>query len=281
MPEQERPQAGARFTNRVAVVTGGGAGVGAATARRFAAEGAAVVVVDINGDAADTTTSAIRSSGGRAESVVADVSREDDAARMIAMALDHFGRLDILHNNAAALGLDVYGRDGSLPDLELDVWDRTFAVNARGPLLGCKHAWPAMRAVGGGAIVNTVSVAAFHGGEDHAAYGSSKAAVVALTRYVAATYGPYRIRCNAVAPGLILSETARAVLGPEDMVEYEAERALPWAADPEDVADVVTWLASEESRCVTGHTIAVDSGILATRPRDAMKRWDALRGIGH
>jgi NAD(P)-dependent dehydrogenase (short-subunit alcohol dehydrogenase family) len=148
------------------------------------------------------------------------------------------------------------------------------SVNTTGVVLGCKHAIPVMRASGGGAIVNTVSVAALHGGDDHAAYGSSKAAVVALTRYVASMYGPDRIRCNAVAPGLILSETALAVLGPEELAEFAIERALPWAAEPEDIAAVVVWLAGEESRCITGQTVVADSGIMSRRPRDILKGWE-------
>jgi NAD(P)-dependent dehydrogenase (short-subunit alcohol dehydrogenase family) len=140
-------------------------------------------------------------------------------------------------------------------------------------LLGCKHAVPVMRAHGGGAIVNTASVGAMHGGDDHAAYGTSKAAVVSLTRYVASMYGPDRIRCNAVAPGLILSETAKEVLTEHQLAEFQVERALPWAAEPEDIASVVSWLLSDDARCLTGETVVVDSGILARRPRDSMAAW--------
>ena len=121
--------------------------------------------------------------------------------------------------------------------------------------------------------MNTVSVAAFHGGEDHAAYGVSKAAVVSLTRYVASMYGRDGIRCNAVAPGLIMSDTSKRMLTEHDMAEYAAERALPWAAEPDDIASVVCWLASDESRCITGQTIAVDCGLTARRPRDMLREW--------
>ena len=267
-----------RFAGRVAVVTGAGSGVGAATARRLAAEGAAVVVADIDATTAKAGAAAIAQAGGEALAVLVDVAEEDAVRDMIARAVEAYGRLDILHNNAAALGAATYGRDVAVADLDLEVWQRTMAVNTNGVLLGCKHAVPAMRAAGGGSIVNTVSVAAFHGGDDHAAYGTSKAAIVALTRYVASMYGPDRIRANAVAPGLIMSATSKAVLSERDLAEFAVERALPWAAEPEDVAATVVWLASDEARCITGQTIVVDSGILARRPRDVLKDWDAALG---
>jgi NAD(P)-dependent dehydrogenase (short-subunit alcohol dehydrogenase family) len=262
-----------RFVGRCAVVTGAGAGVGRATALRLAAEGAAVVVADIAAEAARGTVDLISQAGGEAVDQVTDVSDEESVRAMVARAVETYGRLDILHNNAAALSADVYGRDLGVVELDLQVWNRAMAVNAGGVLLGCKHAVPAMRASGGGSIVSTVSVAAFHGGDDHAAYGSSKATVTALTRYVASMYGRDAIRCNAVAPGLIMSQTARAALSEEQLAEFAIERALPWAAEPEDIAAVVTWLCSEEARGITGQTIVVDSGILSRRPRDVMAAW--------
>jgi NAD(P)-dependent dehydrogenase (short-subunit alcohol dehydrogenase family) len=265
-----------RFDGRVAIVTGSGSGVGAATAERLAEEGASVVVADIRGDAASATVDRITSTGGVAFAVSLDVTDESAVRAMVATTVGRFGRLDLLHNNAAALGADVYGQDVQIAELELDVWNRTLAVNATGALLGIKHAVPAMRAAGGGAIVNTVSVAALHGGDDHAAYGVSKAAVVSLTRYAASMYGRDQIRCNAVAPGLIMSETSRAVLTEHDLAAFAAERALPWASEPADIADAVTWLMSDESRCITGQTIVVDSGIMVRRPRDTMAEWEAV-----
>jgi NAD(P)-dependent dehydrogenase (short-subunit alcohol dehydrogenase family) len=193
---------------------------------------------------------------------------------MVAATVAAFGRLDHLHNNAAALGPEVYGRDGKIHDLDLEVWNATLGVNTTGALLGIKHAVPAMRRAGGGSIVSTVSVAALHGGADHAAYGVSKAAVVNLTQYAASMYGADGIRCNAVAPGLILSETSLAVLDERQLAKYAAERSLPWAADPDDIASVVVWLLGDESRCVTGQTIVVDSGLMARRPQDSMVAWE-------
>jgi NAD(P)-dependent dehydrogenase (short-subunit alcohol dehydrogenase family) len=263
-----------RHRGHVAIVTGAGSGVGRATATQLAAEGASVVVADIDLAAGERVAAAIRDAGNTAVARAVDVSDQGAVAAMVEFAVAQFGGLDILHNNAAALGRDVYGRDVAVADLDLEVWDRTLAVNLRGVLLGCKYAVRAMRPRGGGAIVNTASVGAMHGGDDHSAYGVSKAGIVSLTRYVASMYGPDRIRCNAVAPGLILSETAKEALTDHQLAEFEVERALPWAAEPEDIANVVCWLASDDARCITGETVVADSGILARRPRDSMAAWE-------
>jgi NAD(P)-dependent dehydrogenase (short-subunit alcohol dehydrogenase family) len=272
-----------RFGGRVAIVTGGGGGVGRATALRFAAGGAQVTVTDIVADAAEASAEAVRSAGGTALAVTADVSDEAQVAELVGRTVAAFGRLDVLHNNAAALG-EAHRRDRDLVDLAVDVWDVAMAVNARGVMLGCKHAVPAMRASpvlggggdGGGVIVNTASVSGLVGGDTNAAYGASKAAVVALTRYVATMYGAEGIRCNAVAPGLIMSDIAREALSDHQLAERAAERLLPWPAEPEDIAGVVCWLASDEARGITGQTLVVDSGITAHRPHHAMKRWEAV-----
>lgn len=264
------------FAGKVAVVTGAGGGVGRAAALGFAAAGAAVVVADVRSESAAATADLVVEGGGRAIAVATDVSDEDSVRSLMDHAVSTYGRIDVLHNNAAALGADVYGRDMRIDELPLEVWERSMAVNATGVLLGCKHVVPVMRRNGGGSIVNTVSLAAMHGGDDHAAYGASKATVVALTRYVASMYGPDSIRCNAVAPGLILSETSRAALSDRQLSEFAVERALPWAAESEDIANIVIWLSSEQARAITGHTIVADSGTLSRRPRDVMAAWEAF-----
>lgn len=266
-----------RFAGRVAVVTGAGSGVGRATALRLAAELAEVVVADIDESAATAVVAEIAARGGRGTAAVVDVASEDDVRGLVELTRREFGRLDLLHNNAAALGADVYQRDMAIEDLELAVWERTMAVNATGVLLGCKHAVGLMRSSGGGSITNTASVAAFHGGDDHASYGASKAAVTSITRYVASMYGPDGIRCNSVAPGLVMSETAKAALSDEALAEFAVERALPWPAEPDDVANLVAWLGTDEARCITGQTIVIDSGLLARRPRDIIARWERAK----
>lgn len=262
-----------RFAGRVALVTGAGSGVGRASVLRFAAEGAAVVAADIRGDAAEQTAAAARELGAQALAVTVDVADEEQVAAMVAAAGEAFGRLDVLHNNAAALGTDVFGRDGDLVALDVEVWDRTMAVNARGVMLGCKHAVPLMRAGGGGAVVSTASLSGFVGDDGRAAYGASKAAVVALTRYVATMYGADGIRCNAVAPALILTPLALERMSATDLAQKACERVLPEAARPEDIAAVVAFLASDDAGCITGQTLVADAGTLAHRPDHAMRAW--------
>ena len=177
-----------------------------------------------------------------------------------------------MHNNAADIGLA--GDDNDLLGLDVAVWDRRMAVNARGVMLGCKHAVPALRAAGGGVIVNMASVSGLLGTDTNAAYGSSKAAVIGLTRYVATMYGPEGIRCVAVAPGMVLTPALSAM--PERrLAQFAAERLLPWPLEPDDLAAVVTWLASDEARGITGQTIVVDAGVTAHRPRPSMNAWQA------
>jgi NAD(P)-dependent dehydrogenase (short-subunit alcohol dehydrogenase family) len=258
-----------RFTARTALVTGAGSGIGRATARRLAAEGAAVTVADIDPETAAETAELIAGEGGRARAVTADVASEADVRAMTGAAASG-GPLDVLHSNAAVLSRDVYGRDQDLTGMDVDVWDRTLAVDLRGAMLCVKHAIPHMRP--GAAIVFTTSVSALVGDTDHAAYGAAKAALISLTRYVATMYGKRGIRCNAVAPALVLTEAAKRAMSPERLAEKAAERLLPDACEPEDVAALVAFLASSEARCITGQTIVIDGGTTAHRPEHAIRQ---------
>src|SRR5580700_4245745 len=207
-----------RLSDRVAIVTGGGGGIGGATAHALAREGAAVLVVDINDAAAERVVLEIESTGGRALAFRADLSEEADVMAAIAEAVARFGRLDVLHNNAALTDSVFLGRDTAVPDLALDVWERTMAVNLRSQMLTCKHAVPEMARGGGGSIINMSSGAAFKGDRTRTAYGVSKAGVSALSMYVATSHGKQGIRVNTIVPGLIITDAVRGHLT-EKMVE--------------------------------------------------------------
>jgi NAD(P)-dependent dehydrogenase (short-subunit alcohol dehydrogenase family) len=252
-----------RFRDRVALVTGGASGIGRACAERLAAEGARVAVLDIRAPEA----AGLRLPG---LPLVGDVSVESDVRDAVAATIEAFGRLDVLHSNAAVLSREVYGRDHDLLDMDVEVWDRTMAVNLRGAMLCVKHCVPVMAS--GGSIVLTASVSGLVGDTDHAAYGSAKAALMSLTRYVATMYGGRGIRCNAVAPGLVLTDIARRVMTPELLAEKAAERLLPDPCEPEDIAALVAFLASSEARCITGQTVVIDSGTVAHRPEHAIRQ---------
>jgi NAD(P)-dependent dehydrogenase (short-subunit alcohol dehydrogenase family) len=259
---------------RVAIITGAGSGLGRAVAQRMTREGAHVVVADINGDSASRAVTEIEAAGGSAMAATVDVSAEDDIRRLVHDTVARFGRIDILHNNAAALGMEVFSGDNDVIDMEVDVWDRTMAVNLRGAMLGCKHVIPVMRDNGGGAIVNTASLSALIGERTHLAYACSKAALGALTRHVATQHGHENIRINSVAPGLMMTPVVHERLDEHELAAFRAERLVERATEPDDVANLVVFLASDKARCITGQVYVIDGGTLAKRPRMAMRDWD-------
>jgi NAD(P)-dependent dehydrogenase (short-subunit alcohol dehydrogenase family) len=257
----------ARFTGKVAIVTGGGSGIGAATAKQLAREGATVTVGDIDPQAAQRVADDIADAGGQARAHVVDVSNADQVQAMVADTVAAYGGLDILHNNAAAL--DQNRLDQDILSMDLATWDRVLAVNLTGAMLGCRFAIPPMIERGGGAIVNTASAAAFYGSRSLAAYGTSKAGLVALTRYVASAYADEGIRCNAVAPGVVVDAAAQQAMGgPRGprLKRYSDAHLTARPGYPEEVAAAVAWLASEEAAFVTGETLRVDGGLTAISP---------------
>ena len=184
-----------RFNDKIAIVTGAGSGIGRATARRLAAEGAAVTIADIDEAGAGATVELIRTDGGTARAQATDVAEPEAVERMVADTVAAYGGLDLLHNNAAAIQLNLTDQD--VVTMPLETWHMAMRVNLDGVMLGCRFAIPAMLERGGGAVVNTASVAATYGSKSLAAYGTSKAGVVALTRYVATAYADRNIRVNA------------------------------------------------------------------------------------
>jgi NAD(P)-dependent dehydrogenase (short-subunit alcohol dehydrogenase family) len=255
-----------QLDGKVASITGAASGVGAATAALMAARGAAVVVADINADGARAVADRINAAGHAAIATATDVRSEADVRAMVDAALARFGRLDVLHNNAAALGNDVLGQDVDLVTMTVELWDLTMAISLRGVMLGCKYALVPMLAQGSGVLINTASVAGQTGDVKRAAYGSAKAGVETLTKYVATMYGKRGIRCNAIAPGLILSPPAVANLTPEMLEATLRNRLVARAGTPEDIAAMAAFLASDEAGFITAQTINVDGGVLAHHP---------------
>ena len=254
------------LAGRVAIVTGAASGIGRASAIALARAGACVVVADLDATGAGRVAAEIASGGGRARAQQADVSDAGAVAAMVAAAVEGFGGLDILHNNAAASDPAVIGSDGELADLDLAVWERTLAVNLRGPMLGCKYAIPRMLARGGGAIVNTSSASGLTGDLARVAYGVSKAGVDSLTRYVATQYGKRGIRCNSIAPGVIATPALEANIPPQMIAIYEQSHLTPRLGSPEDIANAVVFLVSDAAGFITGQTLCVDGGLLAHHP---------------
>ena len=262
-----------RFQGKVAIVTGGAGNIGAATVRLLAAEGARVTVADVSLDRAAELVAEIVDGGGVARAQAVDVADPVQVEAMITDTVAAYGALDVLHNNAAAI--DLNARDQDLVTMDLDTWDRVLAVNLTGPMLGCRYAIPRMVERGGGVIVNTASAAAFYGSTSLAAYGTTKAGIVALTRYVATAYAPQGIRCNAVAPGVVVSRerqdaaaaaAAAAADGESPLARYVAGHLTGRLGYPEEIAAAVAYLASDDARFVTGETLRVDGGLTVRSP---------------
>jgi len=252
-----------RLIDRVAIVTGGGGGIGGAAARALAREGASVLVVDIDEAAAGRVALGIDQAGGTAAAFRADLSEEADVLATIAAVAARFGRLDVVHNNAALTESDFLTRDTAVTDLALDVWERTMAVNLRSQMLMCKHAIPLMVRGGGGSIVNMSSGASLKGDRTRTAYGASKAGVNALSMYVATSHGKQGIRVNTIVPGLVITDAVRAHLDERMLAGLGKATLTPYLGQPEDIADLVVFLASDQSRYITGQMIVIDGGMSA------------------
>lgn len=254
-----------------ALVTGGGRGIGRAVALRLAAGGTGVTILDLDPESGAEVVKQIRDSGQRAQLVTGDVSLEDDVSRAVLAAVDAFGPVGLLVNNAAAFRPGEIDRDRGLVDMDPDVWDRMFAVNVRGAMLMCKHVVPVMAERGGGVVLNMASRSAFVGDDRTPAYGCSKAALISLTRYVATMYGHLDIRCNAVAPASVRS-VGGALSETEERLR-RAERLLPDPPLEHEVAEIVEFLASGAARSITGQVVVVDAGVLAHRPHHSIRSY--------
>lgn len=251
-----------RLDGKVAVITGAASGMGRATAVRFAGEGAAVVIADLNEDGGAAAVRECKENGGRAVFQKTDITSEEAIKAMIDRAVKEFGRLDITYNNAG-LG----GALGSIEHITVEDWDRTQAILLRGVFLGIKHSIAEMRKVGGGSIISTASVAGLAGGNGPHSYSAAKAGVVNLTRSVALEVAKDKIRVNCICPGGINTPIFNIISEDREMMERLLARMHPLrrAGHPEDIANMALFLASDESEWITGTAMLVDGGLMAGR----------------
>lgn len=252
-----------RMKDKVVLVTGGASGIGLSASNLMAAEGAKVVIADFNVDGAIEAAKNIQLQGGDAVGIFVDAAKETSIQEAIEFTAQRYGKLTCLFNN---VGLTNLKKDLDVVHVDLDEWDRLMNVNLKSVLLGCRFAIPHMIRAGGGSIINTASMAGFTGDAVRVAYGASKAGVVNLTKYIAAQYGKHNIRCNAVAPGLILTPAAQDNM-PQDVLNMFAKyNALPYHGEPDDIGHTVLFLASDESKFITGQTIQVEGGHYIANP---------------
>jgi NAD(P)-dependent dehydrogenase (short-subunit alcohol dehydrogenase family) len=248
-----------KLDGKVAVITGAASGMGRATAIRFAKEGAAVVVADLNSQGGEMVVSEIAAAKGRAVFQRTDVISEDDIKALISRAVKEYGRLDITYNNAG-----VGGATGRVENIKSEDWDKTFHVLTRAVFLGIKYSIEPMRKVGGGSIISTSSVAGLRGVSGLAAYSAAKAAVISITESAAIDLGHDRIRVNCICPGGIVTPlTVRGNPAGEEAAAKNMARMqpIPRAGRPEDIAAMALFLASDEAEWITGTAMIVDGGM--------------------
>ena len=247
-----------KLKGKVAIITGGGTGIGRASALRFAEEGAKVVVAGLESQPLAEVAAKIESSGGEALAITSDVRIVEDTKRIVSKATDRFGALHILYNNAATIDLEK-----SVQDMTVEEWDACLNATLRSVFLMSKWAAPEIRKAGGGVIINTASVGAIMAWGNGAAYCAAKSGVLALTKVLATEYGSWNIRVNTITPGAILTPNLERVIGRPGVYEKLCSKSVfHRVGTPEEVANVAVFLASAESAFVTAANIVVDGGYL-------------------
>ena len=252
-----------RFEGMTAIVTGAADNIGRATAQMLARDGAKVVVgYHSNADGAAETVKLIEGAGGHAVAQRVDQTQEADVRALVQCAVDTYGALHILVNNAAATTKTDSDKDVDIVNMDPDYWDHAMRVNLKGPMMACKFSIPQMIRAGYGSIINIGSGSAFRGDARKNAYATAKLALQKLTMDVATAYGKENVRSNLLVSGLILTNAARRNLTPEGLALYASQNLTPFIGEPDDIADVACFLASRNARYITGQTLVVDGGFL-------------------
>lgn len=252
-----------RLENKIAMITGAGSGIGKATAHKMASLGATVVVTDLNTDNAQAAAEEITEKGGKASAFACDISDEQSISDAVDHVVSTYGRLDILHNNAAYTAMDALEQDVDILSIPTEMWDKIMQITLRGTMLGCRYGVKAMLKSGGGSIINTSSMYGVSAFVRQPAYGVSKGAINHLTEYVATAYGRQGIRCNAVAPSMVKTPLLLSFI-PDELIKLNEDAALtPSLPEPNDIANIVAFLASDEAAYLTGQVIRADGGSTA------------------
>ena len=243
-----------RLADKVAFITGAGSGIGQATAILFAREGAKVAIAEINAGAGEETA---HLAGHGAIAIPTDVTEPDSLERAVRAAVEHFGRLDILHNNAGG----STARDDTAVNAPLDEFWRAIKLDLYGTFLGCRFGIPELVKAGGGSVINMSSNVALMGVPGRDCYTAAKGGIAAITRSLAVAYAPQKVRVNAIAPSATMTERVKRLVAGNAALTRLADSHLLGLIEPEDIAHMALYLASDESRLVTGQVLPVDSGV--------------------
>ncbi len=246
-----------RLEGKVALITGAGTGIGRATAQLMAGEGAKVVVAELNAAAGEQTAQLIHQAGGTAIAIPTDVTDPDSVKAAVDKAVQHFGALHVLHNNAGG-STNV---DNTVVDAPIEEFWRVIKLDLFGTFLGCRFGIPAIIASGGGSVINMSSNVALMGVPGRDCYTAAKGGVSSMTRSMAVEFAPNKVRVNAIAPSATMTERVRALVAGNPALGRLADSHLVGLIEPTDIANMAVFLASEESRMVTGHIYPVDSGV--------------------
>ncbi len=246
-----------RLQGKVALITGAGTGIGRATAQAMAREGASVVVAELNAAAGEQTAQLVHQAGGRAISVVTDVTEPESMKAAVDRAVAEFGALHVLHNNAGG-STNV---DSTVIDAPIEEFWRVIKLDLFGTFLGCRFGIPAIIASGGGSVINMSSNVALMGIPGRDCYTAAKGGVASMTRSMAVEFAPSKVRVNAIAPSATMTARVRALVAGNPALDKLAQSHLVGLIEPEDIANMAVFLASDESRVVTGHVYPVDSGV--------------------